>query len=191
MKRSVIALSVLALLSLGTATACSKQGTNPPATSKAPAGTAQTSATATSTVAAPKLSGHTGDTLTLTRADGSTIAVTLVEIINPASVTDGPGDAAKTYLAAKLKITDPGTAPIDGDVNINVAMVGSDDQSYVADLSNVSECTNFEAGTFHLDPGESATGCVVFALPHGVSPTKVKYLPSAGFADDFGEWVVS
>ena len=82
-------------------------------------------------------------------------------------------------------------APIDGDVNINVAMVGSDDQSYVADLSNVSECTNFEAGTFHLDPGESATGCVVFALPHGVSPAKVKYLPSAGFADDFGEWVVS
>ena len=39
-----------------------------------------------------------------------------------------------------------------------------------------------------VDAGESASGCVVFALPPGVSPAKVKYAPSSGFADDFGEW---
>ncbi|MBS9532057.1 hypothetical protein KIH27_00460 [Mycobacterium sp. M1] len=188
MNRSVVALSVLALLSAGPAAACSK---NSAPTAESASSTAPAASSAPQTAAAAKPKGHTGDSLTLTRADGSTITVTLEQIISPATVTGGGGDPTKTYLATKLKITDPGTAAIDGDVNINVSVVGSDDQSYTADLNDVSECTNFESGAFHLSPGESATGCVVFALPHGVSPARVKYLPSAGFADDFGEWVLS
>lgn len=84
-----------------------------------------------------------------------------------------------------------GSAP-DGAVNVNVSVVGSDDQSYTADLSNdVAECTNFESGLYHLSPGESTTGCVVFARPTGVTVAKVKYTPSEGFASDSGEWLIS
>jgi hypothetical protein len=176
------ALSVAALLSAGALAACS----SPAESASGPT----SSGAAGSGTATPK-SGRTGDTLTLTRADGSTIAVTLVRVISPATVTPGKGDPAAAYIATELKIADPGTVAIDGDVNINTMVYGSDGHSYAPDLNNVSECTNFESGIFELDPGESATGCVVFALPHGVSPTKVKYAPSSGFADDFGEWALS
>ncbi|NDJ89529.1 hypothetical protein GWR20_10215 [Mycolicibacter kumamotonensis] len=183
MNRSVIALSTGALLSAGVLAACSGHTESP----KAPTSIE----TPESSSATPKATGHTGDTLTLTRADGSTIAVTLDSVINPATVTPAGGDPGATYIATRLKITDPGTADIDGDVNTNVSVFGSDGQRYGADLNNVSECTNFESGMFHLSPGESAIGCVVFALPHSVNPTKVRYAPSSGFAYDFGEWLLS
>lgn len=185
MKRSIVAMSMLAIVAAGMSAGCAKQNTT---TETTPGGTASGPA-ATSAGAPAKKPGHVGDTIDLTRADGSKIAVTLEQVINPATVQAG-GDAAKTYVATKLKLTDSGSAPIEGDVNINVSLVGSDDQSYTADLNNVTECTNFESGAFHLDVNESATGCVVFALPHGVGPVRVKYAPSAGFADDFGEWSV-
>ncbi|OBG06975.1 hypothetical protein A5772_20035 [Mycolicibacter sinensis] len=181
--RPVVALSVVALLSAGVSAACSGHTESPPAPSSTdvPVSTETTSA-------APKATGHIGDTLTLTRADGSTIAVTLEGVINPATITPAGGDPGATYIATRLKIADPGTVDIDGDVNINVSVFGSDGQRYTPDLNNVSECTNFESGIFRLSPGESAIGCVVFALPQGVTPTKVKYAPSSGFAYDFGEW---
>lgn len=185
MNRPVVTLSVLALLSAGAAVACSG-----PADSVGQPAAAAASSEAGSTSATAKPTGHLGDTLTMTRADGSTIAVTLEQVINPATVTPGPGAAGVTYLAMKLKIADPGTVAIDGDVNINVSVLGSDGQQHTPDLKDVSECTNFDSGLFRLDPGESATGCVVFALPLGVHPTKVKYLPSSGFAEDFGEWTL-
>lgn len=179
LSRSIVALAVFALASAGI-TACSSRaadGSQPVASSSA-----------TGTPARPV--GHIGDTLTLTRADGSTLAVTLDEIINPATVATGDGDPGLTYIATKFTITDPGTVDVEGSVNVNVSVSGSDGQSHPADLKNVKECTNFDSGLFHLAPGDSATGCVVFALPHGVSPTKIKYAPSAGFAEDFGEWTV-
>lgn len=186
MNRPVVTLSVFALLSAGLAAGCSghAESAGETTTTGSPGGTG-------SSAVAANPAGHVGDTLTLTRADNSTIAVTLEDIINPATVTPGPGDAGVTYIATKLKIADPGTVAIDGDVNINVSVLASDGKSHVPDLKNVSECTNFDSGLFRLDPGESATGCVVFALPHGVSPTKVKYLPSSGFAQDFGEWTLA
>ncbi|MEB3030964.1 DUF4352 domain-containing protein [[Mycobacterium] nativiensis] len=186
MNRPAVTLSVFALLFAGTSAGCSgHSGSAGETTSTA------SSSSAGSSTAAAKPAGHIGDTLTLTRADGSTIAVTLEGVINPATVTPGPGEPGVTYIATKLKIADPGTVAIDGDVNINVSVSASDGKSHVPDLKNVSECANFDSGMFRLDPGESATGCVVFALPHGVSPTKVKYLPSSGFAEDFGEWTLS
>lgn len=44
---------------------------------------------------------------------------------------------------------------------------------------------------FHLEPGATAAGCVVFALPAGVSPAVLRYHPSEGFTDAFGEWTLS
>jgi len=180
-----VSLSVFALLSAGLSAACA----GPADSAGEPTSTASPGSV-TSSAATPRPTGHIGDTLTMTRADGSVIAVTLEGIVNPATVTPGPGDAGVTYLATKLKIADPGTVAIDGDVNTNVSVLASDGQRHVPDLKNVRECTNFDSGMFRLEPGESATGCVVFALPHGVSLTKVKYQPSSGLAEEFGEWTL-
>lgn len=180
--RPIAALSAAALLAAGVLAACSG-----PAESERGAMSSGTTGPGT----AASKPGHTGDTLTLTRADGSTITVTLERVINPATVAPGKGDPAVTYIATELKIANQGTATMNGNANTNVWVIGSDDHSYEPDLNNVSECTNFDSGMFHVSPGDAATGCVVFALPHGVSPAKVKYAPSSGFADDFGEWLVS
>lgn len=178
MKRFVVALSAFSLLA-GLSVACSTHSS--PAVGSA-------SGTGAAKHAASNPTGHLGDTLDLTRADGTKIAVTLTQIINPATLADGLGERDKTYMATQLKIKNSGTSTIESDVNVNVSVVGSDDHSYTADLGNVTECTNFDSGVYHLDGGQSTIGCVVFALPHGVTPAKVKYTPSEGFADDFGEW---
>jgi hypothetical protein len=164
------------------ATACSSQTST---TGESASVTGSTSRTVS------KPTGHVGDALELTRVDGGKISVTLTEVINPATALGSKAEPDKTYVATKLTIADTGTTAIEGDVNVNVSVVGSDNQSYAPDLNDVSECTNFESGTFHLGAGDSSTGCAVFALPHGVVPAKVKYVPSAGFADDFGEWLMS
>ncbi|HET9874813.1 MAG TPA: hypothetical protein VFQ37_03510 [Mycobacterium sp.] len=178
MKRFIIALSAVAVVAAACSSQTSKDSESAPATSE-------------TTSTASKPAAHVGDTLDLARVDGTKIGVTVMQVINPATVAKGAGDPGKTYLATKLKLADTGTVPIEGDVNVNVALVGSDNQIYIPDLNDVTECTNFESGEFHLEAGESTTGCVVFALPHGVTPTKVKYTPSAGFSPDFGEWQVS
>jgi hypothetical protein len=177
MKWPIAALSAFVVL----AAACSGQNSTTSESAPAPGGTSRT---------ASKPTGHVGDTLNLTRVDGGKIDVTLTQVINPATVEGSKAEPDKTYVATKLTISDTGTTAIEGDANVNVSVIGSDNRSYAADLNDVSECTNFDSGAFHLGPGESATGCAVFALPPGVSPTKVKYVPSAGFADDSGEWLV-
>ncbi|CAJ1499739.1 hypothetical protein MU0083_002257 [[Mycobacterium] kokjensenii] len=174
MNRPVLAFAATALLAAGPVAGCSGQAESadgqPPAAARPVA--------------------HPGDTLTLTRADGSNVVVTLDGVIRPATPTRSGAEPDTGYLATKFTITDPGPSEIEGSVNINVSVIGSDDQIHAADLKNVEECTNFDSGVFHLAPGESASGCVVFALPRGVDPVRVKYVPSAGFADDAGEWTI-
>lgn len=135
--------------------------------------------------------GYRGDTLNLDRIGGGRVGVTLVQVINPATVAFGFGDAAKTYVAAEVAIKNLGTTTITGDANNNVALIGSDDHTYRADLATVTECKNFVLGQFVLPPQVSATGCVVFGLPGGVSPAKVRYHPSSGISLDVGEWIIS
>src|ERR1700747_1331995 len=89
MKRSVVALSVLALL----AASCSTQKS-----------TASEHAASPPTHQSPGSQpvAHVGDTLNLMRIGEQKITVTLLQIINPATVPNGWGDAGKTYIATKL-----------------------------------------------------------------------------------------
>jgi Domain of unknown function (DUF4352) len=176
MKRSVVTLSALALLAASCSSETSKaseHATSPP-TQQSPAS---------------KPVAHVGDTLNLMRIGEQKITVALLEVINPATVPNGWGDPGKTYIATKLKITNTGTSSIVGNTNSDVSVVGSDNQNYRADFATVTECKDFVDGWFLLAAGASATGCVVFKLPQGVTPVKVKYVPSSGISHDVGEWL--
>jgi hypothetical protein len=176
MKRSVAALSAFALL----AAACSMK-TSTVSDPSASLSTQQSSA--------PKPVAHLGETLNLVRVGEQKIAVTLLEVVNPATVPNGWGDPGKTYIATKLTITNTGTTTIVGNSNSNVSVVGSDNQEYRADLATVTECKDFVYGWFLIAAGGSKTGCVTFGLPPGVTPVKVKYTPSSGLSHDVGEWL--
>jgi Domain of unknown function (DUF4352) len=176
MKRSVVTLSAFALLTASCATessTASEHAASPP-TQQSPAS---------------KPVAHVGDALNLMRIGGQKITVTLLQVINPATVPNGWGDAGKTYIATKLKITNTGTSSIVGNTNSDVSVVGSDNHSYRADFATVTECKDFIDGWFLLAAAASTTGCVVFKLPPGVTPAKVKYMPSSGISHDVGEWL--
>lgn len=174
MKRTVIAVSAFALLSVSCSSGTTDVGGAPLFSTTQPA---------------PQPPAHIGDTLDLMRIGNGKIAVQLLQVINPATVADGMGEPGKPHLATKLTITNTGTSTVVGNANSDVAVVGSDEQTYTADFAQVSECTNFVNGEFLISPGDSVTGCVVFALPPGVTPAKVKYMPSSGISHDVGEWL--
>lgn len=136
---------------------------------------------------------HIGETLDLKSQEGISLAVTFSKTINPATPTGGPpteGPENGTYVATTLTIENTGTSALEGNVNNNTKLIGSDDQTYLPDYGNVSECTNFNYGSFELGPDESATGCVIFVLPNEVIPAKLEYTPSSGFANSVGEWLI-
>lgn len=176
-KRYVVALLMFAMLAVSCSTKASPARDPAVSSSQRPP--------------APKPVAHVGDTLDLMRVGDQKIAVTLLRVIAPATVPAGWADASKTYIATQLKIANTGTSTIVGNSNSDVSVVGSDNQSYRADFATVTECKDFAYGWFLLAAGSSTTGCVVFGLPHGVTPTKVKYIPSSGISRDVGEWLSS
>jgi hypothetical protein len=175
-KRYVVALLMFALLAVSCSTGASR--VSDPAVSSS-----------TRQAPARKPVAHIGDTLNLMRIGDQKIAVTLMQVIAPATVPPGWGDVGKTYIATQVKITNTGTSTIVGNSNSDVSVIGSDNQSYRADLATVTECKDFAYGWFLLAAGSSATGCVVFKLPQGITPVKVKYSPSSGISHDVGEWL--
>jgi hypothetical protein len=175
MKRFVVVLGALAVVITSCTSEASKAGKH----SKFSPGGEQTHTAKTA---------HVGDKISLKPIGGAKTDVTLMQVINPASIQDGMGDADKTYIATKFTITNTGKTTVVGDANNNAKVVGSDDEVYPSDLAAVNGCTNFIDGEFLIPPGGSVTGCVSFGLPPGVTPTKIKYMPSSGIAQGIGEW---
>jgi Domain of unknown function (DUF4352) len=134
---------------------------------------------------------HVGGTLTLTTADSGSVAITVSQIIDPAQGADQftTPDQGKRFVGVKLVVKDTGSASETDDVNTDVSVIGSDNQSYTPTFDSITGCTNFNSGTYALTNGETATGCVVFQVPTGVTVDKVQYQPSAGFSNQTGEWL--
>lgn len=176
MRRWVVALCVLVMC----VASCSAEPAHK-AEPRSPSSTQQRPAV--------KPSAHLGQTLNLLRIGGQQIAVTLTEIVSPATVPNGWGEAGKSYIATKLRIENTGTTTIVGNSQSDVSVIGSDDQSYTADFATVTECSDFTDGWFLIAAGSSKAGCVVFALPTGVTVAKVRYSPSSGISQDIGEWL--
>lgn len=151
----------------------------------------QPSSSGSRSTATTKAVAHTGATLALKAADGQTASVTLTKVIDPASGADQftTPDPGKRFVATVFTITNTSHQAVQGDANNDVSVIGSDNQSYSPDFSDVAECTNFNSGSFNLGAGESVSGCVVFQVPTAVTVAKVQFTPSAGFASDFGEWL--
>lgn len=79
---------------------------------------------------------------------------------------------------------------VSGNPHADARVVGSDGQDYLPTGNTVVECSGDLTGHFQLAPGASATECSAFEVPRSVRAEKVDYLPSAGTANDYGEWLV-
>ena len=116
-------------------------------------------------------------------------ATTSAPASQAAPTTSPPTTAPKgvAHVGATLSLS--GTGGEQAAVTLS-QVIAPDGQSYSPDFDNVSECTNFNDGSFALGPAEQVNGCVVFVIPQGVTVAKVQWTPDSGFGSSFGEWLV-
>ena len=114
---------------------------------------------------------------------GDTYRVTLVKIIDPAQGADQftTPDNGKRFVGAIFTIKAISGSPQNEDANNDAALVGSDRQTYNADISSIAGYTNFSEGQIKVAQGDSATGAVTFQVPMAVKVSKVQWSSSAGF----------
>ena len=65
-------------------------------------------------------------------------------------------------------------SPQDENPKNAAAIIGSNGQTYSADLKDIAGYTNLGNGTFHLAQGETLTGSVTFQVPEAVKVAKVR-----------------
>lgn len=193
----VIAIGAVALA----LAACTTKEVSAPASTAAGTGSNSTVATAptskpTTTTTTKAGTAHVGAALSLVGADGAKADVTLTQVINPATGAAGPptdssgNPSGAVYVSTLITIKNTGSTALQGDANNDSTLIGSNNQSYSADFDSVNECTDFNSGSYQIGVGESATGCVTYVLPAGVTPVKFQYSPSSGFSNNFGEWLI-
>jgi hypothetical protein len=68
-------------------------------------------------------------------------------------------------------------SPQDENPKNAAAIIGSNGQTYSADLKDIAGYTNLGNGTFHLAQGETLTGSVTFQVPEAVKVAKVQWTP--------------
>lgn len=120
------------------------------------------------------------------------LAVTMTQIVDPATganedYTPNPG---YRFVAVEMTVQNAGNATITDDANVDVTVIGTDSQAYVADFDSVSECTNFSFGEYTLLAGNSESGCVVYQLPTGVSVKAIQFALNGNDADT-AQWSAS
>jgi hypothetical protein len=122
---------------------------------------------------------------------GDAVSVTVSQIVDPAtpvSDTDVPTSGDR-FVAVELSISNTGSRQIQNNANNATIVTGSDGETYTANFSSVSECTNFveQIGYVDLNPGDNITGCVVFQLPTSVNVQSVSFSFAPGYLDT-AEW---
>ncbi len=117
------------------------------------------------------------------------LSVTVTSVVDPATAGSGSGgpDAGYRFVAVQMNLANTSGGAIEGDVNYSTTVVGSDGATYHADFGTVAECTNFTYGLFDLPGNDSATGCVAFQLPTGVSIKTIAFTLAPAWLDS-GEW---
>jgi hypothetical protein len=169
---------VLAGIVIGALSSHSSGVSTTPSGSTASAGPASSpAATAKAAVA------RVGSYFDVQDGSGDTYRVTLVKIIDPAqgaSEFDTP-DNGKRFVGAVFTIKALSGSPQDEDANNDAAAIGSNGQTYTADIYDIAGYTNFSNGAIHVAQGETTTGAVVFQVPDGIKVTKVQWSSASGF----------
>jgi hypothetical protein len=118
---------------------------------------------------------------------GDTLSITVSQTVDPATAGTGSGlpDVGYRFVAVEANLSNSGPANggVDGNANLAMTVTGSDSQTYTADFGTASQCTNFSYGEFQVPNGDTATGCVLFQLPTGVTVKSVQFTLDAGFLD--------
>lgn len=186
MNRTKIAAG-LAGLSILAVAGCSSAKASPSAPAPAQPSKAASAPAPSAPASTPDtMTGPLGSSFTVTTQDNSgkdvSYDVTAKRVLDPATGADEytTPDAGKRFIGVKLTISG-GIGYSHDDANNDVAIVGSDGQTYTPDFNSISAGTNFNDGDFSVSAGQKVTGWVTFQLPKRVSAASVQWQ-----ADIFG-----
>lgn len=140
-------------------------------------------AKAATPAAAPQAIAATGPvgttyTDTATQDSGGTAAmeVTLASITDPAQGADEftTPDAGTRFIA--LNFTIVGVSGVfSDDVNNDVTVIGSNDQTYSPGFNSLAGCTDFNSGIYTTQIGQTLKGCAEVQVPDGVQVKEVQW----------------
>lgn len=122
-------------------------------------------------------SGSVGDTFSVTALDGTSYSVTVTGVTDPGHAKDPTFEkpnAGDRYVSARFVVKGI-TGNSTGDVYNNATIIGSDDQTYEGDFSDVKGCTSFDSGEWKVAAGKQAIGCAMFQVPKGVTVKAVQW----------------
>jgi hypothetical protein len=175
----VLAAIFILAISAGSCASTSK-ASNTPASSAAASGPgAAAVVTPAAGTASPTTvalaTARVGSTVVVSNRNGMKENVKLVAVIDPARGADQLAAPIPGYrfVGVEVTIADTGSGAAARDANSDLAVVGSNNQTYQASFGPIVECKNFANGVYTLAPGGSSTGCDTFEVPTGVSVVKV------------------
>ena len=174
---AIIAISALA--SHGSGVSTTPSGTSSGAAASSPAATAKAAV------------ARVGSYFDVKDSSGDTYRVTLVKIIDPAQGADQftTPDSGERFVGAVFTIKALSGSPQNEDANNDAAVVGSNGQTYTADLGDIAGYTNFSNGSINVAQGGTSTGAVVFQVPDGVKVREVQWTAASGFGSTV-QWQV-
>jgi hypothetical protein len=126
---------------------------------------------------------------------GVTLVATATSVIDPATAPSGAAGPGMRLVAVTLQVTNTSRVSIssdpDGDPTISATLSDSSGSSYPAEpFVTVTQCTSFVHSQINLHPGQSETGCLVFAIPAGAKPVSFQFSPTESFGST-GTWSIS
>lgn len=168
MKRFLV-LAIAALPLAGcTAKAATSRGVPPP-----------TSIPSTTTMTSPGV----GSTQSFSAED-----VTVTNVIDPAAVGSFGPPAGDRFVAVELEVKNTGTTSLSPTPIFDATLVDQAGQSYTPVVNGTPSCQDF-SGSLSVDPGTSASGCVLFEVPTSGAPAKFQYVSKeAGANVQRAEW---
>ena len=143
---------------------------------------------ASTTEQATVVSGQVGSQL---RLDGGAESVIVSAVIDPIeSATYGSIPAGDRLVGVSVAVNNTSERPASGQGNRNALLVASDGRTYTPTFVTGS-CYSFDDTAIpSLDPapGQSASGCVLFAIPAEISMAAFRWFPNPNSQSNYGEW---
>lgn len=131
-----------------------------------------------------------GNTLELESSSGAVIAVTVTQVIDPATPGEF-GEPDGRLVAVELQMVHQGGGETYEDSPGNGStLVDTDGRTYSITFEDSPDCPSFSSGSVTLSEGDSRTGCVAFDVPEGVTLDVFEYGLDSGFAAQTGRWTI-
>ncbi|HEY1357482.1 MAG TPA: DUF2510 domain-containing protein [Thermoleophilaceae bacterium] len=129
-----------------------------------------------------------GRAVKLRTQDAPSVRVTALSVVDPVSAgtyTLRPKRGSR-WIGVRMRLKNLGPGHL-SDAPGNAAKLHSKTHAYKAGVSRPDGCHALPA-VIELDPGDEASGCLIFEVPRGTEVNRLELTLSSGYAPDVATW---